>query len=87
MNFSIKGCKMLSSNDLAEHESALKQLRQISTSHMIVAYRAKMTNYEILLCHKISLGSKLPLIDVMEKMAAFKQTAEHILYKKDFVFI
>lgn len=78
---------MLSSNDLAEHESALKQLRQISTSHMIVAYRAKMTNYEILLCHKISSMGKLPLIDVMEKMAAFKQTAEHILYKKDFVFI
>ena len=87
MHFSIKGCKMLSSNDLEEHESALKQFRQISTSHMIVAYRAKMTNYEILLCHKVSSMSKLPLIDVMEKMAAFKQTAEHILYKKDFVFI
>ncbi len=78
---------MLRSNDFAEYESALKQLKEISISHMIVAYRAKMTNYEISLCHKISLMSKLPLIDVMEKMAVFKQTAEHILYKKDFIFI
>ncbi|HEX5330348.1 hypothetical protein [Sulfuricurvum sp.] len=73
--------------DVAEHESVLKRLKGISTSHMIVAYRAKMSNYEILLCQEISSVGRFPLIDVMEKMAAFKQTSEHILYKKDFVFI
>jgi hypothetical protein len=78
---------MLNDNGLEEQERVLKRLRQISTNHMIVAYRAKMTNYEILVCQEISSVGRFPLIDVMEKMAAFKQTAEHILYKKDFVFI
>lgn len=74
-------------NNITEQDRVLKQLQQISTNHMVVAYRAKMTNYEILLCQEISSVGKIPLIDVMEKMAAFKQTAEHILYKKDFTFI
>ena len=74
-------------NDVVEHENALKRLKEVSTSHMIVAYRAKMSNYEILLCQEISSVGHFPLIDVMEKMAAFKQTAEHILYKKDFIFV
>lgn len=73
-------------NDFVEPESVLKRLRQISPSHMIVAYRAKMTNYEILLCQEISTAAKVPLHDVLEKMAAFKQTSEYILYKRDFLF-
>jgi hypothetical protein len=74
-------------NNITEQERVLKQMQQIAINHMIVAYRAKMTNYEILLCQEISSVGKFPLIDVMEKMAAFKETAEHILYKKDFIFI
>lgn len=74
-------------NDFVEHEHILEQLKQISANHLIVAYRAKMTNYEILLCQKISLVSKLPLMDVLEKMAAFKLTSEYLLYKKDFLFV
>ena len=76
---------MLNNDDSLECESVLKRLRTISSNHMIIAYRAKMTNYEILLCQDISLVSKIPLIDVLEKMAIFKQTAEYILYKKDFI--
>lgn len=77
---------MLNDNAFAEYNNVSKQL-QLSITHTMVAYRAKMTNYEILLCQEISSMGKFPLIDVMEKMAAFKQTAEHILYKKDFIFI
>jgi hypothetical protein len=72
-------------NEFVKEEEVLKRLREISTQHMIVAYRAKMTNYEILLCQKISAMGKYPLMHVLEKMAAFKQTSEHILYKKDFI--
>jgi len=54
---------------------------------MIVACRAKMTNYEILLCQEISLVVKIPLIDVMEKLAAFKQTAELVLLLNPFFSI
>ncbi|MDP3291222.1 MAG: hypothetical protein Q8M43_04245 [Sulfuricurvum sp.] len=46
-----------------------------------------MSNYEILTCQEISALGKIPLLDVLEKMAAFKQTSEHILYKKDFMFV
>ncbi|WP_295052466.1 hypothetical protein [Sulfuricurvum sp.] len=78
---------MLNDNsELLNEEEVLKRLRQISTQHMIVAYRANMSNHEILLCQKISAMSKIPLIDVLEKMEAFKQTSEHILYKRDFMF-
>jgi len=74
-------------NTLVEKEVVLKRLRQLTSQHMVVAYRAKMSNYEILICQEISAMGKFPLIDVLEKMAAFKQTSEHILYKKDFMFV
>lgn len=73
-------------NDFVEQETVLNRLRQISPSHMIVAYRAKMTNYELLLCQEISEAVKVPLHDVLEKMAAFKQTSDFLLYKKEFLF-
>ncbi len=73
-------------NNIVEQESVLKRLREISASHMIVAYRAKMTNYELLLCQEISEVAKVPLHDVLEKMAAFKQTSEFLLYKREFLF-
>lgn len=78
---------MLNNNhDFVEPENILNRMRQISASHMIVAYRAKMTNYELMVCQEISAVSKIPLMDVLEKMAAFKQTSEYLLYKKDFLF-
>ena len=74
-------------HDATAYGDMEKRLKEISATHMKVAYRAHMSNYEILLCQEISLIGKFPLIDVMEKMAAFKQTSEHLLYKKDFIFI
>lgn len=74
-------------NELQVNKTVLNRLRQLTTKHMIVAYRARMSNYEIALCQEISAMSKLPLIDVLEKMELFKQTSAHILYKKDFMFI
>jgi hypothetical protein len=85
----FRSSKMLNNNyddAVAEEEGVLNQLKQISPNHMIVAYRAKMTHYEILLCQKISAISKLSLFDVLLKMEAFKQTSEHLLYKKEFSF-
>lgn len=74
-------------NEWVKEEGVLKRLRQLSAKHMVVAYRARMSNYEILICQEISAMGKIPLMDVLEKMAAFKQTSEHILYKKDFMFV
>jgi len=74
-------------NEWLNEEEVLQQLKQISTQQMIIVFRAKMSNYEILLCQKISAMSKTPLSDVLEKMEAFKQTSEHLLYKKDFIFV
>lgn len=74
-------------NEFLDEQEVLKRLKHISTQQMIVAYRARMSNYEILLCQKISLMSNIPLQDVLEKMEAFKQTSEHLLYKKDFIFV
>lgn len=73
-------------NEWLNEKEVLKRLREISTHHMIVAYRANMSNHEILLCQKISAMSKIPLIDVLEKMEVFKQTSEYLLYKRDFMF-
>lgn len=73
-------------NELLNEKEVLKRLREISAHHMIVAYRANMSNHEILLCQQISAMSKIPLIDVLEKMEVFKQTSEHLLYKRDFMF-
>lgn len=74
-------------NEWLDENEVLKRLKHISTQQMIIVYRAKMSNYEVLLCQKISAMSKIPLGEVLEKMEAFKQTSEHILYKKDFMFV
>lgn len=81
-----KGSKMLNDDmeRIKEEEGILNRLRQITPSNMVVAFRAKMTNYEILLCQEISMIRKLPLVDVLLKMELFKQSSEHLLYKKDF---
>lgn len=88
MQVHSKGSKMLNNNnEWIEEEGTLKRLRQLTSQHWVVAYRARMSNYEILICQEISALGKVPLMDVLEKMAAFKQTSEHILYKKDFMFV
>jgi len=74
-------------NELLNENEVLARLKQISTQQMIIVFRAKMSNYEILLCQKISAMSNIPLNDVLEKMEAFKKTSEHLLYKKDFALI
>jgi hypothetical protein len=83
-----KGSKMLTNNNQwIEEKGVLKRLKELTSKHMVVAYKAKMSNYEILLCQEISALAKVPLMEVLEKMAAFKQTSEYLLYKKDFAFI
>lgn len=78
---------LVNASDILDKENVMKEKIDISVEHVKVAYRAKMSNYEILLCQQISSLGHFPLIDVMEKMEAFKQTSEHLLYKKDFMFI
>lgn len=78
---------LTSSSDIYDRQHVMKRLIDISTEHMVVAYRAKMTNYEILLCQEISSIGNFSLLEVLEKMADYKQTSEFLLYKKDFIFI
>ena len=77
---------LTNNNEWIEEKGVLKRLKELSSKHMVVAYRAKMSHYEILLCQEISALGKIPLMDVLEKMADFKQTSEYLLYKKDFAF-
>ena len=59
-------------------------LKNMSTEHMMVANRAKMTICEILHCIEISNLKNIPMDYVLEKMSVFKETAAHMLYKEDF---
>ncbi len=66
------------------HETLLSRLREMSIEHMILANRAKMTMNEIMRCLEISDNHSLDLEVVFSKMAAFKQTSAHLLYKEEF---
>ncbi|MBN2869943.1 MAG: hypothetical protein JXK04_03205 [Campylobacterales bacterium] len=66
------------------HETLLNTLRDMSIEHMILAKRAKMTMNEIMKCLEISKNHRLDLEVVFSKMAVFKQTSAHLLYKEDF---
>lgn len=59
-------------------------MNQISSEHLIIAFKAKMTHYEISMCKVISDMQRIPVDQIISKMALFKETSEHILYKKDF---
>lgn len=75
---------MTSSDTDLPHVKLSQWLKNLSTEHMMVANRAKMTICEILHCIEISNLKNIPLDYVLEKMAVFKETAAHLLYKEDF---
>lgn len=55
--------------------------------HAIITYRAKMTMFEMVTCLEVSTLMNVPIEEVLLQMAAFKETSEHLLYKKDFLFV
>lgn len=65
-------------------ESFLDRLRDMSIEHTIMACCAKLTLTEIAHCLEIGKHNSLPLDYVFEKMAVFKETTAHLLYKEDF---
>lgn len=72
-------------NEWREQEiDILEKLRTISIDHMIVARKAKMTLCEILHCMEICEKRSLAPDLVFAKMAAFKESSAHLIYKEDF---
>lgn len=69
-----------------ESVSVMDRIRNLSVEQMIVALRAKMTTREMMKCLEISTSKRIPLDQVFHKMASFKETSAHILYKEDFSF-
>lgn len=80
--------EMTMAKDLREYQPAqqdiIHKMNQISSEHLIIAFKAKMTHYEISMCKVISDMQRIPVDQIISKMALFKETSEHILYKKDF---
>ncbi|MFY9142653.1 hypothetical protein [Sulfuricurvum sp.] len=53
----------------------------------IIAYRGKMTMHEMFTCLEISNRMNVAMEEVLTKMADFKETSAHILYKQEFLFV
>jgi hypothetical protein len=54
--------------------------------HLIIAHKAKMSLHEIFMCQEISDLKSIPIDHVFKKMALFKESSDHLLYKKDFAY-
>jgi len=61
-------------------------LRDRSVEQSIIIYRAKMTMFEMAKCLEISIKKGAKMEDVLTKMAEFKETSAHRLYKREFSF-
>lgn len=59
-------------------------LGNIAIEHLKIAYKAHMTHHEMITCQEISRLKGLSIESVLMKMASFKESIEHRLYKKDF---
>lgn len=74
--------------DLLEYrqvqQGIVHKISQISGEHLKIAFKAKLTHYEISLCKVISDLQSIPIDQIFIKMALFKESSAHILYKKDF---
>ncbi|MDD2839314.1 MAG: hypothetical protein WCS55_09565 [Sulfuricurvum sp.] len=66
------------------HETFSDWLINRTTEQAVMTYRAKMTMFEMAKCLEMSILKSLPLEDVLIKMAEFKQTSAHRLYKREF---
>ncbi|ADR34314.1 hypothetical protein Sulku_1653 [Sulfuricurvum kujiense DSM 16994] len=72
-------------NKLQEIQQSIKEFSdRLTPTNLKIAYKAKMTNYEMKLCHEISEDKQLQLEYVLSKMAHFKETSDYRLYNKDF---
>ena len=59
-------------------------LQHMSAENAMIAHRAKMTIFEMLKCFELSRLKNIPLNNVLEAMALFKETRAHLRYKEDF---
>lgn len=72
-------------NELRAKEALLtEKLMNLSTDHMIIAKRAKMTLCEIVRCLEICEKCSLSRDIVFSKMAAFKESSAFLIYNEDF---
>ncbi len=67
-----------------EKENFLSWIKDVSVDMLILVNSAKLTLFEIAKCKEISDCKKISLDGVIKKMAEFKKTKNHILYKEDF---
>lgn len=78
------------SNDVTEWQRIKQRLNNLldetSIEHLLIAHQAKMSIYEILMCQEISALKSIPIDNVFKKMALFKESSAHLLYKKDFLY-
>lgn len=65
----------------------LSWLDNRSMEQAIIAYRGRMTMHEMFTCLEISSRMRVPMDEVLNKMADFKETSAHILYKQEFLLI
>lgn len=81
---------MTMTKDLREYKQVqhdiVHKMNPISSEHLKIAFKAKMTHYEISVCKVISDLQHIPIEQIFKKMAIFKESSEHIIYKKDFVW-
>jgi len=61
-------------------------ITKIAHQHLQIAYKAKMTHYEMSRCIEISNLQNVPIDQIFNKMAVFKESSDYIVYKKDFVW-
>jgi hypothetical protein len=80
--------ELMMTKDLLEYKKVqhdiVHKMNQISSEHLKIAFKAKMTHYEISMCKVISDLQSIPIEQIFSKMALFKESSAHILYKKDF---
>lgn len=74
--------------DILEYQQVqydiVHKMNPIASEHLKIAFKAKMTHYEISVCKVISDLQNIPIEQIFRKMALFKESSEHLIYKKDF---
>lgn len=64
----------------------VNRINQIAHQHLQIAFKAKMTHYEMSRCIEISNLQNVPIDQIFNKMATFKESSDYIVYKKDFIW-
>ncbi len=76
-------------NSLANQQvqdDVVNRITKIAHQHLQIAYKAKMTHYEMSMCLEISNLQNVPIDQIFNKMAIFKESSDYIVYKKDFIW-